>query len=309
MDTVLDPHRLAVLHDLEILDTPPELAYDDIATLAATSTGSAIAAVNFIDGDRQWTKAAVGLEPGHGAQISADTAFCAATVRAGRDLMCIPDTLESDEWRDHPLVTGPPYIRFYAGATIVVAHQPVGVVCVHGDQPRPITRQDERSLLGLARQVANQLELRRRDGRMLEPGLTDPLTGVANRRLLLDRLEMAIAQRRRRGGEVGVVVCTSVDAGQERPELADRYLTRIAERLREASDGADTTVSRSAAHEFTLVLPGLAHAGELDTAVARIRTALQSPEPSAGSANAVAVNISARLVRDGETASTVLLRD
>jgi GGDEF domain-containing protein len=123
----------------------------------------------------------------------------------------------------------------------------VGVVCIYGDQPRALTRQDERSLLALARQVAGQLKLRLRDVRMQEPGLIDPLTGVANRRLLLDRLEMAIAQRRRRGGEVGVVVCTAADAGRERPELADRYMSRLAERLRESTGDGDT-VARSAAH-------------------------------------------------------------
>jgi hypothetical protein len=82
--------------------------------------------VNFIDSDRHWTKAAVGVESGHGAIVSGDLSFCVATVRSGKDMLCIPDTTAIAPWRDHPLVTGGPKLRFYAGATIVVSLSPWG---------------------------------------------------------------------------------------------------------------------------------------------------------------------------------------
>ena len=307
VDTILDLHRLAVLHDLEILDTPPELAYDDVATLASTATGSAIAAINFIDGDRQWTKAAVGTSLFHGSTLPSDLSFCAAAIRSGRDLLCIPDALASMPWREHPLVAGDPAVRFYAGATIVVSHQPVGVVSIFGFEPRSLRRQDERSLLTLARQVAAQLEQRKRDWQLLTPGLTDPLTGVANRRLLLDRLEVAIADRRRRGGEVGVVRCSVNDARLERPELADRHLTTVARRLLQSTDDGDT-VARSAPHEFTIVISGLTGSEELEENVSRIRTNLQTPDGLEESPHDAGPGLFATLVQDRETAASVLRR-
>jgi GGDEF domain-containing protein len=307
VDAILDLHRLAVLHDLEILDTPPELIFDDVATLASSATGSPIAAVNFVDGDRHWTKAAVGVSPAHGAVVSDDLSFCAATVRSGRDLLCIPDTMASMPWREHPLVVGGPELRFYAGATVFVSRQPIGVVCIYGFEPRSLSRQDERSLLTLARQVASQLEQRRHDCRLLTPGFTDSLTGVANRRLLFDRLEVAIADRRRRGGEVGVLRCSVNDARRERPELADRHLTTVAERLVRSTDDGDT-VARSAPHEFTVVMPGLTRDGELDASLSRIRTNLQISDGLDDPPHDAGPSLYATLVRDGETAASVLGR-
>ena len=195
-------------------------------------------------------------------------------------------------------------MRYYAGATVVVSHQPVGVVCIYGDEPREVSRRDERALLALARQAAGQLEQRRRDRRMLEPGLTDPLTGVANRRLLLDRLEMAIAERRRRGGEVGLVVCSVADSDRERPELVEGYLTHIAEQLRLATR-QDDTVGRSAAHEFTVVLPDIAGLPELDAKVAHIGMAIGR---SGSGPDGAGPRLTSSLVRDGESAASALRR-
>jgi len=53
--------RLATLDRYGILDSEPEQAFDDIARLAAVVCGTAAAQINFIDAERQWTKASVGL--------------------------------------------------------------------------------------------------------------------------------------------------------------------------------------------------------------------------------------------------------
>lgn len=157
---LLDPDRLTVLHDLAILDTPAEPAFDDIARLASACCNSAIAAVNFVDGGRHWTKAMVGVDGGAGTSVSADVSLCAATIASDGGSLSVPDASQSPRWRSHPLVAGPPYLRFYAGAAIVVFGQSVGVVCVFGDEPREVCEQDEQTLVVLARQASAQLELR-----------------------------------------------------------------------------------------------------------------------------------------------------
>ena len=153
--------RAAVLQDLAILDTPPEPAYDDLARLASACCKSEIAAVNFVDDERHWTKAIVGVEGGQGTSVSADVSFCAATVATESGFLRLSDTATSDGWREHPLVTGPPFVRFYAGVSIVVSGEAVGVVCVFGDEPRDLDPQQEQALIALAAQASAQLELRR----------------------------------------------------------------------------------------------------------------------------------------------------
>jgi len=74
-DRLHDSRRLAVLHDLAILDTPAEPAYDDIAALASTCCDSEIGAVNFVDDHRHWTQAIVGVPDGRGASVSSEVSF------------------------------------------------------------------------------------------------------------------------------------------------------------------------------------------------------------------------------------------
>lgn len=183
-DPLLDINRLAVLRDLAILDTPAEPAYDDLARLAAACCQSEIAAVNFVDDERHWTKAIVGVDGGQGASVPENVSLCAATVRSDSGLLTIPDMLASEQWRSHPFVTGGPALRFYAGAAIIVSDEPIGVVCVFGDQPREFSEEQEQALVALARQTSAQLQLRQHNESLRDLAATDALTGLGNRRAL-----------------------------------------------------------------------------------------------------------------------------
>jgi len=149
--------------NLAILDTPAEMAYDDIARLATACCQSPIAAVNFVDDERHWTKSIVGVAGGQGTSVSADISFCAATIATDGGLLSLSDTSESERWCSHPLVEGPPFVGFYAGAAIVVSGQPIGVVCVVGSEPRELGEREEMALVALARQASAHLELRKHD--------------------------------------------------------------------------------------------------------------------------------------------------
>mgnify|MGYP000695753452 CR=1 FL=1 len=302
-----DPRRLNVLRDLAILDTSTEPAYDDIAALAAAACDSPIAAVNFVDADRHWTKAAVGVEPG--GSVAADLSFCAATVQAPGGHLVLGDAHAEDGWRDHPLVVGGPRVRFYAGASIVVGGEPVGVVCVFGSEPREVTDSHRRSLEALARQAATELELRSRNAELRELAVHDPLTGLANRTLLLDRLQSALARREREGGEIGLLFCDLDDFKQVNDrhghEAGDRVLRLTAERLRVAVRPTDT-VARFAGDEFVVVCPGLAAARELEAIVARVQRAVHAPGP--GPAPPPRLSIGAVLVGEDEPAADALRR-
>jgi PAS domain S-box-containing protein len=150
--------RIDVLWDYAVLDTPPELALDDLTTLAAQICGAPIAAVSFVDQHRQWFKAIVGWEI---AETPRDISFCGHAVHQ-RDLFIVPDASQDERFRDNPLVTGHPRIRFYAGAPLLSPEGvPLGALCVMDHVPRTLTQGQQQALRVLARQVMTHLELRR----------------------------------------------------------------------------------------------------------------------------------------------------
>src|SRR5687767_296102 len=69
--------RLADLASFRIIDTRAERDLDEIATLAARICTAPIATITFVDHDRQWFKAKVGLEI---EQTAREIAFCAHTI-------------------------------------------------------------------------------------------------------------------------------------------------------------------------------------------------------------------------------------
>lgn len=190
--------RLKALQRYEILDTPSEQEYDDIALLAAQICGTPIAIITLVDEDRQWFKSKIGLDV---AETSRDVAFCAyAILPDSRQTMVIRDAFEDERFVNNPLVTSSPFIRFYAGAPLVTPdNYAIGTICVIDREPRDLTEHQLEALQALARQVTLKLELRRmslllqtanEDLRNLS--LTDDLTGLFNRRGFLFHAEQQL---------------------------------------------------------------------------------------------------------------------
>jgi len=151
--------RLAALDQYAIAGTSPEAEYDHICQLAAALFNAPTALVSFVERDRQFFKARVGFEA---SETSRDSSFCAhALVRD--DVLVVPDALEDSRFRQNPLVTGVPFIRFYAGAPVATAsgHR-IGSVCVIDKKPRPPLTDGEKGLLrALAQLTSDHLERRR----------------------------------------------------------------------------------------------------------------------------------------------------
>src|SRR4051812_27104662 len=106
--------RLSVLHSYDILDTPPELAFDDITKLAALVCATPIAVINFVESTRQWFKAEIGLGV---RETPLDLSICAhALLQKG--LFVVPDLTQDARFACNSLVVGKPHLRFYAGALL-----------------------------------------------------------------------------------------------------------------------------------------------------------------------------------------------
>jgi diguanylate cyclase (GGDEF)-like protein/PAS domain S-box-containing protein len=149
--------RLNALQALDILDTPPELPFDDLTRLAAFACETPIALISLIDPCRQWFKSRFGLDA---TETHRDIAFCSHAILQG-ELFIIPDATSDERFKDNPLVTGEPKIRFYAGMPLTNAEgYNLGTLCVIDRVPRILTPPQQDALRALARQVIAQFVLR-----------------------------------------------------------------------------------------------------------------------------------------------------
>jgi two-component system cell cycle sensor histidine kinase/response regulator CckA len=151
--------RLSALRKYEVLDTPPEQAFDDLTMLAAHICGVPTAMVSLVDERRQWFKSRLGLEL---TETPRDVAFCAHSILTPGEVMQVPDAAADPRFADNPLVTQEPHFRFYAGAPLVTAEgHALGALCVMDRAPRQLTPEQVEALKALGRRVVAQLELRR----------------------------------------------------------------------------------------------------------------------------------------------------
>lgn len=154
-----DRNRLEALAEFAILDTPPERGFDDIVELSRQICEAPIALVSLVSDNRQWFKASAGISE---CQTDLNSSVCAHAL-IEPDLLIVPDLLLDPRTRANPLVTGYPFIRFYAGAPLRTAKgQVLGSLCVIDTAPRSagLTAAQAGALRNLARQVMSQLELR-----------------------------------------------------------------------------------------------------------------------------------------------------
>lgn len=147
--------RLQILRDYNILDTPSEVEFDDFTLLATLICGTPIAMVSLVDDDRQWFKSRVGLDA---AETCRDAAFCAHALHH-TEVFIVPDAHKDPRFWDNPLVTGEPFVRFYAGAPLLTQDgYALGTLCVVDRVPRTLIPSQEEALLSLSRLAVGQLE-------------------------------------------------------------------------------------------------------------------------------------------------------
>ena len=148
--------RLAALHLLGVLDTPPVPALDALVKAASLVCGVPIALLSLLDQDRQWFKANHGLPDM--TQTPRDVAFCDHTIR-GDELLEVRDATLDLRFADNPLVTSQPGIRFYAGVPLRNADGPViGTLCLMDKAPRTLDDSEMQLLASLADEVMALLE-------------------------------------------------------------------------------------------------------------------------------------------------------
>jgi len=159
----LSPHaetaRLSAVRRYAVLDTPPDGAFDRIATLAARLLGTPIAIISIVDEDRIWFKSHAGLEGVE--EIPRDPGLCASAILHDGPWILTDASVEPVAL-SNPLVAGDFGLRFYAGIPLRTHDgHGLGTLCVIDKAPREITPEQTAILQDLAAVVMDELELRR----------------------------------------------------------------------------------------------------------------------------------------------------
>lgn len=152
-----DIARVDELRSYQILDTLPEAEFNEIVELAAAICNTPASMITFIDANRQWYKAFVGVDF---QETPRELNFCEATFSNPDEVLVVGDMTKDERFMNHPLVCNAPNVRFYAGAPLQTPKGFVlGTLCILDDKPRTISEKEVRALKLLSERVMKLLEM------------------------------------------------------------------------------------------------------------------------------------------------------
>lgn len=154
-----EDRRVATLKAYGVLDTPAEPGFDALAARIAAQFAVPSALISFIDEDRQWYKARIGVEAD---AVPRALSFCTHSIEQDA-VTVVPDARADARFRTNPFVTAPGGIRFYAAAPVKALNRArIGTVCIFDTSPRiGLTVREQLQLSSFAAQVVELLEARR----------------------------------------------------------------------------------------------------------------------------------------------------
>jgi diguanylate cyclase (GGDEF)-like protein len=241
--------RLQTLHSLRILDTEPEERFDRITRLAKRVFGVPIALVSLVDGHRQWFKSRQGLDA---RETPREISFCGHAIASG-ELLVVENTALDLRFRDNPLVTGAPRIRFYAGCPVRAPNgSALGTLCIIDTSPRDFPEEERALLRELSSMIEDELF-------SLTTASTDDLTGLSNRRGFRTIAAHVLSVCARSGSQAMVVLMDldgfkQINDTHGHPE-GDRVLKDFAATLLKTFRDSDV-VARLGGDEFCVLLTG-----------------------------------------------------
>lgn len=301
--------RVEDLRSYEILDTPCDVRFDTFVKVAADVYSVPISLISLIDSDRQWFKAAIGINV---SETPRDIAFCAHAIATPDKVMVVEDATKDPRFAANPLVTGEPGIRFYAGAPIISEGTglPMGTLCIMDRTPRTLDDAGRRRLQDLALGVAAVMDLHRSVIRLQRAASHDILTGLANRAIFEPRLDLEAAGAT--PDHRCAVLCLDLDRFKAindtmGHEAGDTVLSVAAARLRGAVRETDLP-ARLGGDEFVVLMHGPFPAFGPRLLAERIIAAFAEPVIVAGKAIPLGVSIGYAIAPDDGMDGPSLLR-
>lgn len=151
--------RLAALQATALLDSASEPRFDRLTHLVQQCLGVEIVLISLIDSERQWFKSRQGLEV---CETGRDISFCGHAI-LDSGILEVSDTRADQRFAGNPLVTGAPFIRFYAGAPLISAGQRIGTLCLISSQPRQLSAKERDILREFADAVEQEIQDRQQE--------------------------------------------------------------------------------------------------------------------------------------------------
>lgn len=149
--------RLDAVRRYDILDTPPDGAFERVTKLAARFCGAPISTISIVDEDRIWFKSAHGLSVD---EVGRDPGLCASAILHD-DPHIVTDAIEDPRTLNNPLVRGELGLRYYVGIPLRTSDgYTLGTLNVIDVEPREPTEAELETLRDLAAVVMDELELR-----------------------------------------------------------------------------------------------------------------------------------------------------
>ncbi|EKP0299052.1 sensor domain-containing diguanylate cyclase [Aeromonas veronii] len=164
--------RLDALRRLQALDSPTEERFIRITRMARSIFDVPIALISFEDNEHGWAKPCYGLNM---HESLPNISFCRNGF-LNQNMLVIEDATQDSRYADNPMVIGEPYIRFYAGHSLVITNGlHIGSLCIIDRKPRVFSEKERVLFTDLARTVESEL-------RAVQMATIDELTGITNRR-------------------------------------------------------------------------------------------------------------------------------
>ena len=183
-----------------------------------------VAFISFIDANRQWFKASIGIDF---SEISRDLAICGHTI-LGDDIFVVGDAASDHRFVDGPLVAGDTNVRFYASCPLKPGNgSRIGTLCIADDHPRMLEDEDFALLRDLAATAEREINIS-------QSAITDEPTGIYNRRgfLLAAEHSLNLCVRQDLPATLACIDLRDFRSLKEGQEEGEQMLTEISSLLK-----------------------------------------------------------------------------
>jgi diguanylate cyclase (GGDEF)-like protein len=263
-----ESERINALLRYQILDTPPEDAFDRITALVAQLLNVPIVVASLVDTDRIWFKSHHGMAV---SEIVRTPGLCASAILSNEPYI-LADALHDPRSLTNPLVTGEFGLRFYAAIPLKTHdNHNLGTLSCLDFKPRTITKEQIEILSILAQVIMDQMELRLAARRVDElhqnliaahetlkiQASHDSLTKIWNRSAIMELLNKTLDRSQRERLPLSVMIL-DIDFFKKVNDsyghlVGDEVLIAVVNRLQQVFRNSDF-IGRMGGEEFLCVM-------------------------------------------------------
>ena len=143
--------RIEDVNSYNLIGSPPSEVLNDITKLASLLYDVPISLVTFLDDHKQWFLSNIGLNI---ENTDREVAFCEHALQNPNEVLVVIDPEKDERFKNNPLVTHSPHVRFYAGAPLKTPHGNVlGTLCILDTKARTFSKNQEKALKILAKKA------------------------------------------------------------------------------------------------------------------------------------------------------------